>query len=258
MVIEIQIQHPLLSVRRLTVKTLEGQTLVNPTSFDLPPRKILAIYGPNGSGKTTFLRAISGVSQHPSSGETWIYDVQIQSTLNQKIKSSKITYLSSEFPSPFELRVSDLLSLGFETSIRPRSINFVVKSLNLEVLLDRWIHTLSDGERQWVMFARALIQNPEVLVLDEAFSKLDLDRALTAAKILKEYAEKGMTFLVASHDLNFLSECSDYWLWMTQGIVKRFGLRRDLFTSTDLMEIYPTLDIHVVQSPNSGRERIIY
>jgi ABC-type cobalamin/Fe3+-siderophores transport system ATPase subunit len=248
----------MISVRKLSVDTLENKSLVRDVSFELAERSVLGVYGPNGSGKTNLLKAISGVNASFVQGDIWIDDFNVLNCHDPRTRSDKIIYLGSDYPSPFEVRIIDLLNLGYENSSRPRAVDDVMKWFDLAVIQSRFLNTLSDGEKQWAMFARAVVQNPKVLVLDESFSKLDLDRLWLASKILKTCVEEGMTVLTASHDLNFLSECSDYLLIMNQGELCRFGLRKDVFQPHEFKALYPNLDLYVVQSPNSGRERVLY
>ncbi len=120
------------------------------------------------------------------------------------------------------------------------------------------VNTLSDGEKQWVMFARALIQNPQVLILDESFSKLDLDRLLLAIKILKRQTEQGMTVVIAAHDINFVSEVSDIVILMKNGKILKIGETHEVLTPFYLEQLFPSLPLQVVKSPNTGKERVIY
>jgi iron complex transport system ATP-binding protein len=237
-----------LSIRKISVKAHSGKSLLQETSFDLPLGLILGVYGPNGAGKSSLLKTLSGLSAHENIvGETWIGNSLISREMPTAERVRSIVYLGSDFISPFELTVRDLLEMGAlvhsselwpTLSAKERAqMGEVVESLGLIDFLPRIVSTLSDGEKQLVMFARCLIQAPKVLVLDESFSKLDLDKLLLLTRVIRRRAAQGQTFLIAAHDLNFLSE---------------------VLTTAMLESIYPDRAIHVVKSPETGRNKILY
>ena len=108
------------------------------------------------------------------------------------------------------------------------------------------------------MFARALIQRPEVLVLDESFSKLDLDHLMLVAREFRRRTEQGMTFIVASHDLNFLSEVSEDLVFLRKSQFVAKGKVSEVFTAAVLSELYPSVSMQVVRSPETGKFKILY
>jgi len=253
----------LLSLRKWSVKTHPEKTLVSETSFDLPTGAVLGVYGPNGSGKTSLLKSISGIriEGRETSGECWIENATAIAEMTPLERVKLVLYLASDFATPFDLTVRELLEMGARVGVvspdRDR-VRQVIEALHLGDFLPRVISTLSDGEKQLVMFARGVIQRPKVLVLDESFSKLDLDHLLWIAKQTRRFAKEGMTFLIASHDLNFLSEVADELLFMRKSVVIAKGLVNDLFTPTTLAELYPNLALQVVRSPESGKLKILY
>ena len=246
------------SVRKLQVQTMEGKMLLHSTEFELDRGKVVGVYGPNGSGKTSLLRALAGVNRNFQVGEVWVDQMQITAAQKPEHRVQKILYLGSDYPSPFEIKVRDLMDLGYEFSDHPQNVEEITTELGIKTLNSRIVSTLSDGEKQWVMFARALIQNPQVLVLDESFSKLDLDRLLHAARIIRKQSERGMTMVAASHDLNFISEISDRLIFMQNGRVLHQGEVKEVMNPFFLEKLYPDLQLQVVKSPNSGKEKIIY
>jgi iron complex transport system ATP-binding protein len=259
-----------ISLRKWKVVSNDQKTLVSEASFDLALGAVLGVYGPNGSGKTSLLKSISVVidSGREVTGEFWIEGVSELETLTPLDRVKKILYLGSDFSTPFELSVRELLEMGAmvgSSQLWPvvsgaelNRIHTVVDSLHLREFLTRKVNSLSDGEKQLVMFARALIQKPTVLVLDESFSKLDLDHLLMVARVVRTYAKEGISFMIASHDLNFLSEVSDEFLFMRKSQMIAKGFVADLFSVSVLAELYPNLPLQVVVSPESGKLKILY
>jgi len=254
---------------RLEVKSTEGRTLLHPFDLEVEAKTVLGVFGPNGSGKSSMLRAIAGEPGVVSRlGEVLIEGVPVRLLSNARDRSRRILYLGSDFRSPFELTVRDLFELGLEaasgrlwpgisTSERER-MSSVVEALELISYLPRFFQTLSDGEKQYVMFARALIQAPKVLILDETFSKLDLDRLIAVTRIIRSWCECGMTFVISSHDLNFLSEISDQLVFLKQGRALAGGPVDSVLNETNLRDLFSKVAPHVITSPESGKRKILY
>ena len=108
------------------------------------------------------------------------------------------------------------------------------------------------------MFARALVQAPKVLILDETFSKLDLDRLISVTKIIHAWTACGMTFLISSHDLNFLSEISDQMVFLKKGRIIAGGPVESVLNESNLRELFTRVAPHVVTSPETGKRKILY
>ncbi len=258
-----------LSLRKFSVQTEEDLVLLAETSFEIPFACVVGIYGPNGSGKTSLLRSISALNLDKKiAGEFWIGNQMIHENLSARDRIKHILYLGSDFHSPFDLTVRELLEMGATVhsselwpvvSSKDRAqISEVIELMSLVEFLPRSFSTLSDGEKQLVMFARCLIQAPQVMVLDESFSKLDLDKLMLVSRMMKKWASRGMTFLISSHDLNFLSESSDLILLMKKSKMLCMGPVADVLTHQHILELYPELVVQIVKSPESGKNKILY
>jgi iron complex transport system ATP-binding protein len=253
-----------IKVSALSAKVSRDSTsdleILSPVSFEVASGQVLGVYGPNGSGKSTLLRAMSGVSLGRTlSGDVSIAQVQIDENLSVRERVSRVLYLGSDFRTPFELTVRDLFELGAEVMNRSHGeISSVVESLGISAFLNRHFNSLSDGEKQLMMFARVLIQKPQVLIFDESFSKLDLDRLVQVAKTLRAECANGLTAVIASHDLNFLTECADSLLFLKNGKKIAEGIPSESLNRVTLEMLYPDLALHVVVSPETGRFKILY
>jgi iron complex transport system ATP-binding protein len=249
----------MIRVQSLTATTLDGQELLSDINLNLAQGQTLGVYGPNGSGKSTLLRAISGVSRARNLlGLVQVAENSVDSFTAIE-RAHKIIYLGSDFNSPFELKVRELFELGAQVLNRPQgNISEVVEYLSIQNFLNRDFNSLSDGEKQLMMFARALIQRPEVIVFDESFSKLDLDKLILVAKAVRHYSALGLTTIIASHDLNFLSESADEFLFLKSGKKIASGNVTQVLNETNLELLYPGLSLHVVVSPDTGRFKILY
>ena len=258
----------MITVRTIEIKTKEGKEILQPISFGVKPGEILGVYGPNGSGKSSLLKAIAGLpTEHFLSGVLTVDELPFPGALTAEARVEKILYLGSDFRTSFDLSVRELFEMGALVGSRfmqdigskeRRRMNEVVERLQIFPFLPRFFRTLSDGEKQLVMFARALIQSTRFLILDETFSKLDLDKLVLVSRVIREEARTGRGFLIASHDLNFLSEVSDDLLFIKQGAFLGKGPIQEMLTPAKLDELYPSLSLQVVTSPETGKWKILY
>jgi iron complex transport system ATP-binding protein len=256
------------SARYLEVR-VNGKFLLEPLSFEQASETVMGLYGPNGSGKSTLLKIISGVRRFDDQrGEFWLDGHQISADQKPRDRIKHILYLGSDFETPFDLSVRELLEIGAtadQASLWPEiqhvvrnRMGEVIEALGLLDFLPRIFRTLSDGEKQLVMFARGVIQNPKMLVLDETFSKLDLDHLHAVSQLILKRREMGMSFIIASHDLNFLSEISDELLLLKKGVLLAKGPVAETLIPLNLNQLYPQLALQVVRSPESGKNKILY
>jgi iron complex transport system ATP-binding protein len=250
----------LISTTALAAFAPSGKPILEAIDLNLAKGQTLGVYGPNGSGKSTLLRALAGVSRgRRLQGEVRIDGVTVDQNLEAMERARRVLYFGSDFIAPFELEVRELFDLGAEVMNRTHGeVSEVVERLGLKTFLSRDFKTLSDCEKQLMMFARALIQKPEVLVFDESFSKLDLDKLILVGKTIRWYSAKGSTIIVASHDLNFLTETADEFLFLNAGKKVAFGNVSLVLNSTTMELLYPELALHVVVSPETGRLKILY
>jgi iron complex transport system ATP-binding protein len=254
----------------MEIRTSASRTIVHPLNLDVETGEVLGVFGPNGSGKSSLLKGLSGVLHGLElRGEVYLEGIPLRLLPTVRERVSRVLYLGSDFRAPFHLTVRELFEMGAQASSRQlwpevghperERISRVVESLGITEFLARPYPTLSDGERQLMMFARGLIQNPRLLILDETFSKLDLDRLMITTRIIREWAERErMTFLIASHDLNFLSEVSGRMLMLKQGRVLASGGVDEVLTEPNLKDLFNRVSPHVVASPESGKRKILY
>jgi iron complex transport system ATP-binding protein len=251
----------MISIRKLMVKAANGKILVRETSLEIDGARVIGIYGPNGSGKTSFLKAIAWKAEGRNLiGECWVDGKPLfLPTMKASLKARKILYLGSDFQSSFQITVREVLDMGrLANPDSLESLQEVAERFELVDLLNRYFDELSDGEKQRVMIARGVIQSPKWLILDETFSKIDFDRAFRVANALKEAVKKGMGLIMASHDLNLLSELADELWLMKDGRMTADGPVEAVLTSENLSTLYPERTVHVVRSPDSGKKKVIY
>ena len=185
----------------------KNQQILYPLSFKLKPRKILGVVGPNGAGKSTLLRLLYRYYK-PTTGKIKINGIDIWQLTSRQVACSIATVLQ-ENSSDFSLTVREIVTLGrtpyskWLTNSNSESDKKIVQSsidrLSLTKFENRHLNTLSGGERQRVMVARALAQEPDILILDEPTNHLDIRQQLEILNLLKDLS---ITVITSLHDLN--------------------------------------------------------
>ncbi len=210
-----------LEVDNLTVRYGDIIALEN-VSFKLEKGKFFTIVGPNGGGKSTLVKAIVGVIDEYE-GEIKIFGKSRDEYLREKMIGyvPQITGFKK-----FPIRVLDVVLMGLFRERRFKYSKELVKkaeeALKLVEMYDyknRLIHELSGGQRQRVMIARALVSKPELVVMDEPTVGLDAKSQANFYELVKRMREMGMTVLMVTHDVGFVSEYSDGILCINKRLV---------------------------------------
>jgi molybdate transport system ATP-binding protein len=210
------------------------------TAFDSAGPGVTALCGPSGAGKTSLLRCLAGLEVPEAGtlsvgGEVWFDAERGISVLPQR---RSIGYVTQE-PSLFaHLTVEDNLLYGFKRladSARKTTLDDVVDGLGLKALLSRRVTNLSGGERQRVSIGRALLRSPQVLLLDEPVSALDVAGRADVLKYLRQVLERfAVRSIYVSHDLREAARLANEMLWMERGKVVAQGNARDVLTDVHL------------------------
>lgn len=233
---------------RLTVHNVSwapdnrGLMLLKPTNFDLTAGEVLGIVGPNGAGKSTLLRMIYRFRK-PLTGQILVNGEDIWAMDSRKA-AKKIAAVLQEQPSSFGLSVRDVVALGRApyqsglASVGPdddQIVERVLNDLELEKIAQRDVSTLSGGERQRVMVARALAQEPEILVLDEPTNHLDIRHQLEVLSLIRGL---DLTIVISLHDLNMAADLCDQILVLKDGQPMGFGAPYDVLSETLVSDVF--------------------
>ncbi len=179
---------------------------------EFAPGKLYVILGDNGAGKTTLLRTIAGLAQ-PSRGV-----ISVLGSKNLKHARFRIGYMAH--PSMLYDEMSGMENLRYfaelygVTEARCRD---VIESVKLDPDLDRPVGQYSQGMRQRMSLARAILNNPELLLLDEPFSNVDHRSAGQMAELLAQMRDNGNTIFVVTHQPGILESIADEFVYMTSG-----------------------------------------
>ncbi len=200
-------------------------------SFDVRPGETFGVIGPNASGKTTLVRLLSKVLE-PSGGRILLEGTDV-TRLSRAALARAVAVVPQDVPRGFPHTVEDLVLMGrfpgaprrfFESEEDRAAARRAMETVGVLDLRAALLDRLSGGERQRVMLARALAQEPRLLVLDEPTAYLDLRYQAECAGLLRRLGrEAGLTIVLVSHDLGFASELCDRLLLLAGGVAVRVG-----------------------------------
>jgi len=236
--------------------------------FTVRQGEILGVIGPNGSGKSSLLKLLSKLAR-PLDGTIRLFGVEL-GTLSRESISRQVAYMPQDLSYDFPFSVLDMVLMGRFPYRRSGLWNLVgwerqedlavaedaMAQTDVRHLANRMIDTLSAGERQRVLLARALAQVPRVLMLDEPTAHLDLNHQLDVCRILKRiHAQFQMTVLLVSHDINLASQYCDRILVMKQGALVCIGSPQEVVHPQVLTEVYGC-QVLVDAHPDTGLPRV--
>lgn len=190
------IDQPLIDLQSVSFQ-VDGRDLVSHVSLQIVPNEIISLIGPNGAGKSTLVKLMLGLIK-PTNGK-----------ISKNTRS--ISYVPQRFsvPNALPLRVMDLLAQAKPKQLTPPQIDFLYTQLNIEPLLTAQMHHLSGGETQRVLLARALLDKPDLLILDEPMQGLDPESESWLYQFIDQMPDfLRCAMLVVSHDLHWVMKGS--------------------------------------------------
>lgn len=232
------------------------------TSFQARPGEILAILGPNASGKSTLLKLIAGALQ-PLSGRVLLNGF-VTHSLSPKTRAQRIAVVQQESPLLFPSRAWEFVLQGrhpygrpmrFETEDDVIIARNALAQVGAEHLSDRWMDQISGGEKQRVILARALAQQPLLLLLDEPTLHLDIGAQVDLLETLRRLANANRyTVVVVTHELNLAGQYADQVALFQKGKCLRVGPPASVFQRELLEQVFRTP--LTVELGSSGRPRV--
>jgi iron complex transport system ATP-binding protein len=240
-----------------------GSPVFRGLDFAVEPGELTGLLGPNGTGKTTWVRLAAG-SLAPQSGTVRLFGRDILSW-GAAERARTVAVVPQQSPLEFEFRVHEIVAmgraphqglLGLETEIDRRIVAEALRVTGMEAYGTRPFAALSGGEKQRVVLARALAQDPRLLLLDEPTAHLDLKHRLAIYGLLERLHGEGITAVVVSHDLNLAAAHCHRLVLFRCGEIVRDGPPADVLRREILRDVYE-VDLEVRQDPRTGRPYVV-
>ncbi|MCU4818550.1 ABC transporter ATP-binding protein [Bacillus cereus] len=221
-------------------KVYTNKNVLRDISLTIDEGEIIAILGGNGTGKSTILRIIAGL-ERPSSGKI-IYPK----------KSIRVGYVPERFSKLLRFTPSEYLNYvgkidGLSKEYLTKRIPYLLNRFQLKALNDQWIMNLSKGNIQKVGIIQAILQSPELLILDEPISGLDLHAQQELLTVLKELKEQGTTILLTYHESNIFESLVEKTYDLNNGLISKVNSVKIEQEKIKLLEVKQIDDSHVKQ-----------
>jgi iron complex transport system ATP-binding protein len=255
--------HNLILVKSVTYAYAGNGWQLDPATFSVAKGDILGIIGPNGSGKSTLLKLAGGVLQ-PRSGKVLLAGKDMMQLKRRQIART-LSYLPQQAQSHFDYTVEEVVAMGRFPHLRGAGF---MSAYDLEVISQslaqaemnrfrqRRLSRLSGGERQRALLASVISQEPQILLLDEPTTALDIHHQMKVFAILVELAKKGTGVVVVTHDLNLASVFCKRVLLLNEGTITCHGRPADILKKEILETVYGK-GLEVMKHPTTGRPVIV-
>lgn len=236
---------PLLDVRDLEKTYEDGFRALKGVSFDLGPGQLVGLIGPNGCGKTTMMRCINRLHD-PTGGDILIDGESVLGKRPAEV-AKKVASVPAELSGSFGLTVFETVMLGRYPYLRnvwwepledEEMVEDALRRFGVSRLKDRPVGALSSGERQRVLIAKAYVQQPRLMLVDEPTSHLDMKYKLEVMEYLNAMVKRDMTILVAEHDISLMARYCDTCIIMKHGEIVGMGDPKEVITPELIEDVY--------------------
>ncbi len=253
---------------RLKVDKIEfyynARKILDKISFEAGEGEFIGLIGPNGSGKTTLLRIINKILE-PKAGTVYL-DCRKLSEMDWKEIARELACVPQETRLDFNFKVFDIVMMGryphlgrfsLEGEEDEEKVRYWMMLTNTLHLADRSIKEISGGERQRVLIARALAQEPKILLLDEPTANLDICYQMEIMNMLKRLVrEIGLTIICAIHDLTLAARYSDRIILLKDGRIVKMGRPWEVLTEENIRKVF-NVEARIEYDRSSGSLLII-
>lgn len=224
----------------------DGKPLIREINIQLKKGEILTLIGPNGAGKSTILKSIT--RQLATISGTVYLDKQTMSRMSNKEVSQKLAVVLTERMRPELMTCEDIVAtgrypytgtLGILSAEDKEKVKKAMETVHAWELKDRDFTAISDGQRQRILLARAICQEPEIIVLDEPTSFLDIRHKLELLTILKQMVlDNQLTVIMSLHELDLAQKVSDKVICVHGEYIEKYGAPEEIFTSDYIRNLY--------------------
>lgn len=224
----------------------QRQPLIKNITINLPKGEILTLIGPNGAGKSTVLKSIAR-QLRMISGTVFIDRQNLEKMSSVQLSQKMAVVLTDRIKTEM-MTCEDVVAtgrypytgrFGILSHEDFRIVHEAMEAVHIEAMKDKDFLQMSDGQKQRAMLARAICQEPEIIILDEPTSFLDIKYKLEFLSILQEMCrKKGLTVILSLHELELAARISDKILCINGEYVERFGTPEEIFTDRHITELF--------------------
>ena len=223
--------EPVVRVKELT-KVFKSLKAVDSVSFSIFPGEILGLLGPNGAGKTTIIHMLIGLTT-PTSGDIQVFGLDLRKRRKEIVQD--VNFSSSYVSMPNSLSVKESLKVFarlYKTKKREKRIQELLEAFEIAGIEDKLVRNLSSGQQTRLNLAKALINDPKVLFLDEPTASLDPDIADKTRTLLQSIKkDRNISILYTSHNMKEMEEMSDRIIFLHKGQIIAEGQPREVIRS---------------------------
>lgn len=240
---------------------VDSQVILNDISLDIFQGEFVGFIGPNGAGKSSLLRCLYGKNKQ-TSGQIHFKSKPLSQYSRREV-AQEVAVLIQEPPTQFDMSVYDVVALGliphrpllaFNSQQDKKIVEDAIEKVELKNKIHDAFNTLSGGEKQRVMVARAIVQKPKVLILDEPTNHLDVQHQIDVLRLAKDMS---ITVLLSIHDLNIASAFCDRLMLMNQGKIVTCGSSESVLTRENLRNVF-NIEAQVEPHPYHKGHRITF
>ena len=214
-------------------------------TYSLPRGKLVGLIGPNGCGKSTMMKCISRIHKD------WTGTISIDGKQVGDMRPMDVAKMVANVPAEpgptFGMSVMDLVMLGrypfvnrvwWESREDEMKVREALKAFGLDHYRRKQVSLLSSGEKQRALIAKAYVQEPKIMLVDEPTSHLDMKYKLDVMEYLRRMSREDMTVLVAEHDISLMARYCDYCIIMKKGSIVAMGDPKKVVTEDLIREVY--------------------
>lgn len=241
----------------------DTKPVMNGVSFSVDGARMVAVIGPNGSGKTTLLKIINGTLL-PDTGRMLV-EGRETSLWKRREMARKVAIVPQEMSITFPFYAEEIVLMGrfphlgryhFEDEKDYRIVREAMEKTDTLAFASRRFDELSAGERQRVLIARALAQEPEILLLDESTVFLDLKHQAQFLTVLRQLnKDQKMTVIFVTHDINLAAQNAGQIILLYSGKIYAIGEPAEVITAENIKEVYD-VNAFVDKNPHDGSPRV--
>lgn len=245
-------------LQHVSFSYLDGLVLQD-VNLTIQNGEMVGLIGPNGSGKTTLLKLASGVLR-PKQGRILLQGLSLDSLTRREV-AQRVAVVPQQFHMPFAFTIEEMVLLGRTPFVNTlsgeresdrRAVRHAMQLIHIEHLEKRTFNELSGGERQKVILAMALAQQPKLLLLDEPTANLDINHRAEILELVRSLnLEQEVTVVAAMHDLNLAALYFDRLILLKEGAVFADGTPTEVLTEGIIQEVF-SASVRIIQHPSAN------